>query len=130
MASVVTVTGAIQDSSSTLVRQLLGQDAELVTQASVASIDYEVIDISDPGTPVGVIPLTGLTIGDVIFDVPILDGRWTLDLVGYNFRLILPTIAFPLPNPHRVNVIVSWSNGDPDVNYPFDVQVLPSYPVP
>ncbi len=63
---------------------------QVINQASVVSITYTVYELvkGDPNTltPVAGHQNVALGISNVVFDTLQLDGAWTVDSIGYNFR--------------------------------------------
>ena len=82
-----------RDGSCTCLARILGEDAEVITQATIDSITYTVSlidpDDEDADTDVENHADSVLTVSDTISDILQLDDRWTLDEIGYNFRHVL-----------------------------------------
>jgi hypothetical protein len=146
--SVELITGeALERSPVVLLRQITGtEDGELVTQADIASITYDVwnvpmtrarylelfgnqpgtglssVSIVASGTPELVVEDQPLTVSAVVFDTPQLDDRWTQDAIGYNFAVTIPAehltaiLLEDYPNPEWVEI---WINFVPVIGDPF-----------
>ncbi len=79
-----------EDSGAALMARVVGNDATLVTQAAIASIDCKVFDAVAGGNPLAE---PAVTVADSVFDTLQTDDRWTADSTGYNFRHDLPASA-------------------------------------
>jgi hypothetical protein len=80
-----------EDSGASLMAKLTGNDAALITQATIDSISYKVFDSADLST---IITSGSLTVSTVVFNTLQLDARWTADTLGYNFRHDAPKEFF------------------------------------
>lgn len=114
-----------EDHGVHLMARIKGQDAELVTQASITSGTYVVTNVSTAAEIVG---STALTIASVIFDTLQTDARWS-KAGGYNFRFFVPKTACPTADPHRVEIdLVPTSGGAAEsIALVWDVEVTGLY---
>jgi hypothetical protein len=71
------------DGSFSVLGRIEDQAAALITQANVSSITCYIRN-THTGAAVGS-PLS-LVVADTVFDALQLDGRWSVDATGYNFR--------------------------------------------
>jgi hypothetical protein len=76
--------------SAVCMARIVNAAGQVLTRASVASLEYTVYELS-ADDPSGLVPVTGhngvaLTVSTVVFDSLQNDGGWTVDAVGYNFR--------------------------------------------
>lgn len=119
-----------------LLARLLGNAGATVTRSSIASISYEVWEVSltyqqisalfgevperDAPTspafaPKRVVPPAPITVEDAIYDSLQQEGGWTVDEEGWNFRYELPDDTFgtlPIseyPNPRYYEIPVKFS---------------------
>lgn len=90
-------------SGASVLGRIVGHDGQRITRASVSAMQYEVWDV-EASPAARVAGPTTLVINSVVFDALQLDARWTLDAVGYNFRLDLPASAFPDAKVYRIEV--------------------------
>ena len=75
----------LEDSSVSLMFRVLGDDAQAITQATIASVTFAAYDL-DATTPTSAGSTATLTVADVVFDTYQTDDRWHADATGYNFR--------------------------------------------
>lgn len=104
-----------EDCGALALARILGWTGDLVTQASLDSISYQVVDcdLRDTVTASG-----ALLPADVVFDIAQNDGSWPYD-AGYNFRFLIPASAFPTGG-HRYAVEFTFTPVAPE-NQPFAV---------
>ena len=85
MTRVITVEGLVPE----------GSDAHNVGQVTKADGSFLMttdvtggwgLDVYERGNTTAIFTLTGQTITQVLTNVPVLDGFWGLDNIGYNFR--------------------------------------------
>lgn len=86
---------AFEGASVALMARVSDIDAALITQASVASIAYSVIDKPVSGTPTVIVDAAALTVANVVFDTLQTPAAWTKDTTGYNFRYDAPPSEMP-----------------------------------
>ena len=139
------INGAIVAGSGvTLMTRLQGNNGQLVTKASLASISYQVSNLT-----LGTVAGTGtLAVASVIFDsLQQSDPRWTADSAdsrdkfgnwGYNFLATLPAAAFgvstlvaqplaPVPPPvYQIDVLFTPASGEV-FRVPFRAQAYPVF---
>ena len=91
-----------EDSSGTAMARVVGADASVITQASTASIERKIFDLTGltPGTAEST---DAIVVADSVFDSLQTDARWTADSTGYNFRDTMAAANFPTGN-HRYRV--------------------------
>lgn len=126
-----------------LMARLIGQFWALVTQASLASIAYQVTDLTVPGTYTTIVSLGNGTIpvSTSIFDsLQQQDQTWTKDSAanpappppqgdgryGYNFRFVLPPSSVPGGKRLQVDVVFTPVAGQP-FRVQFQFTTLPTY---
>ena len=78
-----------EGNSFAILARVTGLDGAAVTQASIASGTYTVVQIAEDGTPTVGSPVT-MTINSVFYNALALTHGWTRDGTGWNFRLIVP----------------------------------------
>ena len=87
-----------EDGGATCLARVLGNDGAAITQASVSTITCAVYDLDSAAPSVAIISPT-VTVGSAVFDTlqgaNNADGRWSVDLIGYNFLFALPATSFP-----------------------------------
>jgi len=94
MADAVDIYGtAMKNGSATLLARVVGDDAQPLVQADVASAKYNVYLLDDRDAD-GRTAITGhtdvaLSVGGLIFDSLQTDALWSVDETGYNFRHVL-----------------------------------------
>lgn len=88
MPTNVTTVKVFAGGDATLLRRV-DMDGVYITQATVASIQRTIHDISDPDAPIDVHD-TAVVVADAVFDTLQTDGRWKRDPDGYNFRDVVP----------------------------------------
>lgn len=110
MPSAIINTGSIwEDYPTQLMARIVGNDGSYITQATISTITYKVIDTSD-GTVV--VSNGSMTVASVVFDTMQSDSRWELDDVGYNFRAEIAGASFPSSGRvYRVEVLFTPSSG-------------------
>lgn len=78
------------NAAATFMTRVENASAQAINQASLSSIVYTVYELvtddSTTLTPVAGHQSVALSVSDVVYDTPQLDGAWTVDSVGYNFR--------------------------------------------
>lgn len=88
---------AFKNGSLTMLGRVVGEDAQAIVQADIASAKYSVylLDDDDADSRTGVSGHTNvaLTVADIIFNSLQTDDLWTVDDVGYNFRHVLDVSA-------------------------------------
>lgn len=84
MAAVITKGESFEDQGVTLMARIVGNAATNITQATLTSITYTVVDKADPTTLI--VSGSAVTISSSVFDTLQTDARWTADSTGYNFR--------------------------------------------
>lgn len=94
MAATVVQAVVFQNSIPICMARITGVYGSIVTRASLSSITYKVTDISVSPT-VTITPTTTIAISNVIFDTPVVDGRWTKDAIGYSFLFQLAPTDVP-----------------------------------
>lgn len=104
-----------EDCGALSLARVRGWTGALVTQATLSSIAYKVVDLDAAAT----VTASGtLTISAVIFDTAQTDGSWPFS-DGYNFRWLIPASAFPTGG-HRYAVEFTFTPVAPE-NQPFAV---------
>ena len=83
----------LEDSTVSLMFRVLGDDAQAITQATIASVTFAAFDL-DATTPTSAVSTATLTVSDVVFDTYQTDDRWHADSVGYNFRHDIASSVF------------------------------------
>ena len=97
-----------EDSGSSLMRRVLGNDGVAITQADITTITR---NIYARGTLVG--EATDIVVADSVFDTLQTDARWTSDSTGYNFRDDLEAEAFPTGDTvYRVEYLFEPESGE------------------
>jgi hypothetical protein len=81
---------AVLNGSAVLLARLVDRAGRGVPMSGIRAIEYSLYEI-DPWWPNHLTVVAGhdavsVDIGEVIFDTLQLDGLWTVDSVGYNFR--------------------------------------------
>jgi len=94
---------AVQLGGALLLARVVGWDGDLVTQASLSALTYEVFDLENGQS----VANDTLTISEVIFDEAQSGGNWPYD-DGYNFKFMLPATCLP-NGAHRYMVEV-WAD--------------------
>jgi len=102
-----------------LLAAVYGWSGDLITQATVASIAYQVLDVDDSDRVV----LSGsLAAADVVFNSEQTDGSWPYTASGYNFRWLIPAAAFDTGgHAFRVEVTITPAGTDAE---PFAIDRL------
>ena len=105
-----------EDTPIVSLQRVVGLDGVALTQAGVASIARTVWDLGtskmdDP--PSQVAAGTGIpVVADTIFDTLQTDNGWTEDTTGYNFRDVVPAVAFPdAGHRYRVEYLLTLAGG-------------------
>lgn len=88
MSATITKGVSFEDQGATLMARVVGNDAAAITQATISTITYTVIDRRDPSTKI--VDASSLTVSAVVFDTLQTDDRWSTDETGYNFRHTVP----------------------------------------
>jgi len=103
-----------EDSSIVLLAQIRGSDRDLIQQADISSISYEVTDLSDSSNVDGP---AALTVSSVVIDTPVTDDVAWLDAfpgdtTGYNFEYVAPKTWFPdADRTYRIEIIFTPAAG-------------------
>ena len=84
----VTVEKVWEDGDATLLRRV-DMDGVYITQATIASIQRTITDVTDPAAP-DEIDDSPVEVAEAVFDTLQTDGRWKRDVIGYNFRDTVP----------------------------------------
>ena len=79
----------IEGNSFAVLARWTGLDGAAVTQSSIASGTYTVVQIATDGSATKASPVT-MTIASVFFNTLATTHGWTRDETGWNFRLIVP----------------------------------------
>lgn len=92
-----------------------GWDAELVTEATIASIEYHVFDMDNDNEQTG----TGNpTVADVIYDTPQSGNGWPHNNL-WNLRYLFPASCFPTGgHTYRVRMRLTPAGSNPQ---PFSI---------
>lgn len=112
----------VAGSGVSLLARLLGNDGNLLTQASLSSIAYSVYNVTDSASG----GAGTLTVSSVIFDsLQQSDRRWRVDSIdrpgvdgryGYNFAATLAASLFTSGGDvHQVDVTFTPASGEPFV---------------
>lgn len=128
MMSIVTSRALPGSTGVTLLARIVGNDGELVTQASITSIAYTVWDLT---TDESVATSTSLTVATVVFDSLQTDAVWTKDTAdepgpddraGYNFKATIPAATItPDGDRFQIDVKFTPASGQPFVlTFQFD----------
>jgi len=99
---------AFEDSGHSIMARVIGNDAASIVQSDITSIAYKVRDLACGEQTVS----AAMTVATVVFDTLQTDARWTVDLIGYNFRYDVP--ASELPNgsrTYRFEIVFTPSSG-------------------
>jgi hypothetical protein len=86
--------------------RVLGQDAALLTQASITSITWHVVNAVGTQTGSGT-----LTVADVIYDSAQTGNGWPHN-DGYNFRYVVPGASFPAAGCYQVEFHYTPATGE------------------
>jgi len=86
-----------KNGAAVLLARVVGDDGSAVVQADISSAAYSVylLDDAQPDQRTAVSGHTdiALVVADVIFDAMQTDSIWTVDVTGFNFRLLLDVSA-------------------------------------
>jgi len=98
MADAMDVHGNVfKNGAAVLLARVVGDDGSAVVQADISSAAYSVylLDDAQPDQRTAVSGHTdiALVVADVIFDAMQTDSIWTVDVTGFNFRLLLDVSA-------------------------------------
>lgn len=99
-----------EDTPVALMARVTGEDAALITQASIDSITIDVYRMVG-SSAVAVGTQGSLTVADVVFDTLQTDSRWTEDSTGYNFRYTVPAARFATAGRHRIEFWFTGADG-------------------
>lgn len=145
MAGKITTGVILAGSGVTLMARIAGVAGNLLTQASVSSISYQVTNLT-----LGQVAGSGtLTVSQVVFNSLVQnDPRWTADsasqpgadgLWGYNFLTTLPASIFPVssvvsppplvaaaPQTYQVDIVFTPTSGQP-FRVSYQAPVIPVY---
>jgi len=107
------------DCGHLVLARLVGWTGALVTQATISSIAYKVVDLDNADT---VTASGALAKASVVFDTAQTDGSWPYD-DGYNFRWLVPASAFPTGG-HRYAVEITFTPAGADTEpFALDVEI-------
>lgn len=112
MPNAVDIRGQVfRDGSATLLARVIGGNGAGLIRSDITQVHYTVylLDHNDPNLREAVeghdeveVPPT-----NVLFDTPQLDGLWTVDAIGYNFRHALDVSTSPtFPLAGRTYLVV------------------------
>lgn len=100
-----------QGTACVLLGRLRNLSGAYLTQASLTSIAYKVVDLK--AIPAAVINSGTFVIGSVIFDTLQTDARWQIDATGYNFAATLTGSNFPnAATAYRVQVTFTQTDAN------------------
>lgn len=101
----------IEDSGCSNMARVVGNDAAVITIATISTIKQHVFDL-DATDPTVDLSNTALTVANVVFDTLQTDARWTKDSTGYNFRDdVDDTILSTGGNRYRFEYVFEPSSG-------------------
>lgn len=93
-----------EDAGSTVMDRVRGNNAALITQATITSIALKVLESTSEADVFNAIgeEVSGtggaLTVASHVYDTLQTDANWTKDVTGYNFRYAAPAACFPTGN--------------------------------
>ena len=87
MSSTPTRATIYEDTGTTCMARIMGDDASAITQAGISSITLNVFKDDSTTAEITVTP----SISTCVFDTYQTDARWSKDSTGYNFRHQIPS---------------------------------------
>ena len=101
MPAVIFNGDTFQNSSFTCLARIVGFANQPITPATIESIKYQVWNtVSETKT----VDTTEIEVEESLFDFLQQDDYWTVDAIGYNFRLTIPGVALPTTEVHQIEI--------------------------
>jgi len=104
-----------EDSDIQVMARIVGYAGTYITQALTSSIVYSTFDLSSATPTTAIVDSTSLTVSAVVFDALQRDERWTVDDIGYNFRVHTLAATIPATGDHMYRIEFKFTDSSSDV---------------